>query len=82
MESETTNTIQTENKGGFGGIAGAIIIVAIIIIGGWYFIGNRVEKVQDQKEATTSSLQITTGTSTEIDDIQTDLDNLNLKVLD
>jgi uncharacterized protein HemX len=82
MESETTNTIPTENKGGVGGIAGAIIIVAIIIIGGWYFIGNRVEKIQDQKEATTSSLQITTGTSTEIQDIQTDLDNLNLKVLD
>jgi uncharacterized protein HemX len=82
MENETTNTIPTENKGGFGGVAGAVIIVAIIIIGGWYFIGNRVEKIQDQKSATTSSLQITTGTSTEIDDIQTDLDNLNLKVLD
>jgi uncharacterized protein HemX len=82
MENETTNTIQTENKSGFGGVAGAIIIVAIIIIGGWYFIGNRVEKIQDQKEVVTSSLEITTGTSTEIDDIQTDLDNLNLKVLD
>ena len=82
MENEIKNTIPTENKSGFGGVAGAIIIVAIIIIGGWYFIGNRVEKIQDQKEATTSSLEMVTGSSTEIEDIQTDLDNIDLKVLD
>lgn len=73
MENET-------KSGGSGGIIGAIIIIAIIIAGGWYFIGNRVEKIQDQK-GTASAIEITTGTSTEVADIQTDLDNLNLDVL-
>jgi hypothetical protein len=82
MDNETTNTIPTEPKsGGVGAITGAIIIIVLIVAGGWYFIGNRVEKIQDQKEAN-EALDVTTGSSTEIEDIQTDLDNLDLKVLD
>jgi len=74
MENET-------KSGGLGAIMGAIIIIVLIVAGGWYFIGNRVEKIQEQKEAN-KVLDITTGSSTEIEDIQTDLDNLDLKVLD
>lgn len=81
MENETNSTISTEPKGGFGGVIGAIIIIVLIIAGGWYFIGNRVEKIQNQNQATTT-IEVTTGDSTEVTDIQTDLDNLNLKVLD
>ncbi|OHA47460.1 MAG: hypothetical protein A2541_02375 [Candidatus Taylorbacteria bacterium RIFOXYD2_FULL_36_9] len=80
MENEATNTISTEPKNNFGGIIGAIIIIVLIVAGGWYFIGNRVEKIQDQKQ--NAPIEISTGTSTEIQDIQTDLDNLDLRVLD
>jgi uncharacterized membrane protein YqiK len=73
METETTKS--------YGGIIGAIIIIVILVAGGWYFIGNRVDKIQDQKEAD-KVLDVSTGSSTEVDDIQKDLDNLDLKALD
>lgn len=63
-----------------GGIIGAIIIIILLIAGGWYFIGNRVEKIQDQKNSN-PVVEVTTGTSTEITDIQTDLDNLDVDAL-
>ncbi len=79
MENET-NTTQEEK--GMGGITGAIIIIIILIAGGWYFIGGRMEKIQDQKlQNAIQNIDVTTGTSTEVDDIQKDLDNLNLDVL-
>jgi hypothetical protein len=81
MENEVNNTITTESKGGFGGVIGAIVIIVLLIAGGWYFIGNRVEKIQDQKEAA-KVLDVSTGDSTEVADIQTDLDNLDLNALD
>lgn len=75
--------METEEKsGGIGGVMGAIIIIVIIIAGGWYFIGNRVEKIQDQKQVPAVINDITTGTSTEVTDIQKDLDNLDLNALD
>lgn len=80
MENETTNNIVPEHKSGSGAIIGAIIIIIILIAGGWYFIGNKVEKIQTQKE-TAKVLDVSTGTSTEISDIQKDLDNLDLNVL-
>jgi hypothetical protein len=83
MENETTNILPTEPKKGYGGVIGAIIIIVILIAGGWYFIGNRVEKIQDQKEETvkTTPIEVTTGASTEVTDIQTDLNDLNVDVL-
>jgi FlaG/FlaF family flagellin (archaellin) len=76
------NTIPTEQKSGaVGGIIGAIIIIVILAAGAWYFIGNRVEKIEQQKAAN-KVLDVSTGASTEINDIQTDLDNLDMKVLD
>ena len=81
MENET-NTMPVESKpNNTGGIIGAIVIIVILIAGGWYFIGNRVEKMQDQKEAA-KVLDVTTGTSTEVVDIQAGLDNLDLNILD
>ncbi len=70
-----------QKSGGMGAIIGAIIIIIILVAGGWYFIGNRVEKIQDQKDAN-KVLDITTGSSTEVDDIQADLDNLDMNALD
>ncbi len=81
MENET-NTIPTEPKsGGTGAIIGAIIIIVLLVAGGWYFIGNKVEKIQDQKESV-KTLDVSTGDSTEVADIQADLDNLDLKALE
>jgi len=72
------------NEKGFGGIIGAIIIIAILVAGGWFFIGGRVKKIQNQKAANDTTIvgDVTTGTSTEITDIETDLNNVNLKALD
>lgn len=81
MENET-NTTSTESKsGGLGALSGVIIIIIIIIAGGWYFIGHRVEKIQDQKE-NSKVLDISTGTSTEVSDIQADLNNLDMEALE
>jgi hypothetical protein len=74
MENET-------KSGGIGPVAGAIIIIALLIIGGWYFIGNRVEKIQNQPATSTEVGGVATGSSTEVKDIQTDLNNVNLDVL-
>jgi hypothetical protein len=79
MENETNNNLPPEQAHhGLGGIIGTLIIVALLIAGGWYFIGNRVEKIQEQKAqqpANTEIGDIVTGSSTEVSDIQTDLDN-------
>lgn len=81
MNEETTN-IQTEAKsGGTGALIGAIIIIVLLVIGGWYFIGNRIEKIQEQK-ANTPVGDITTGDSTEIEDIEQDIKNLNIDALE
>ena len=61
-----------------GGIIGAIIIIILLLAGGWYFIGNRVEKIQNQKEQAEEAIAISTGTSTEVADIQADLDGLDI----
>ena len=76
MENET-------KSGGVGGGVAVIIIIIIIIAGGWYFIGNRVEKISDQKQQAESAkvIDVSTGTSTEVADIQKDLDNLDLNTL-
>lgn len=82
MENEVTNTVPQEPKSsGVGAITGVIVIIIILIAGGWYFIGNRVEKIQEQKEVN-KVLDVSTGSSTEVEDIQTDLENLDLNVLD
>ena len=72
-----------EKTNGGGAITGAIIIIIILIAGGWYFIGNRVEKISDQKQQAESAkvIDVRTGTSTEVADIQKDLDNLDLNTL-
>lgn len=86
MENETNNNLSNEQAHhGLGGIIGTLIIVVILIAGGWYFIGNRVEKIQEQKNrqpANTEIGDIATGSSTEISDIQADLENINLEALD
>ncbi len=64
----------TQNKSGVGGIIATIIIIAIIILGGLYFWGKRVEEAklkQDMVSDNTpqSSGQVTNNTSS--DDLNT-----------
>jgi len=73
MENEVTN-IESKPKE-YGGIISTIVIIILLIAGGWYFIGNRIGKINEV------SIGINTGTSTEIEDIQKDLDDLNLDIL-
>jgi preprotein translocase subunit YajC len=85
MENETNNNLPAESQHSLSGIVGTLIIVAVLIAGGWYFIGNRVDKIQEQKNQQNDAKEIgniITGSSTEISDIQADLDNLNLDALD
>ena len=72
--------METEKSSGMGAVTGAIIIIVILAAGAWYFIGNRVEKIEVQKQAT-KTVDVSTGSSSEIDDIQTDLDNLDINTL-
>jgi hypothetical protein len=65
MENEVKNS-------NHGAVIGAVIIIILLIAAGWYFIGNRVEKIQEAK-----TIEVTTGDSTEVADLQTDLDNLD-----
>ena len=58
-----------EKSNGIGGIIGVIIIIVILIAGGWYFIGGRVDKIQDQKlqalkQTATTTEYINLGTTT------------------
>jgi Ca2+/Na+ antiporter len=83
MENETVNITPSQPKSrvsGWGAIIGAIIIIIILIIGSWYFISQRIEKVEQQKLDNLVN-EVNSGTSTEIEDIQTDLNNLDLNVL-
>jgi hypothetical protein len=75
------NEVNTTKANGSGAVIGVVIIIILLIAGAWYFIGNKVDKIQTQN-GTAKTLDVTTGTSTELPDIQKDLNNLDLKVLD
>lgn len=78
-------TIQPQAKSGVGSIIGTIVILAIIILGGLYFWGKRVEETKAvQKLATDTteptveqneaSVIMTMNSSDDLDSIQADLD--------
>ncbi|MEI6528640.1 MAG: hypothetical protein WCO10_03155 [bacterium] len=74
-----------QKPSGMGGVVGAIIIIIVLIAGGWYFIGNRIDKIsQPTSEVVSNEVTYSTSTlstSSEIVDIQKDLDSLNLDSL-
>ena len=59
------NAENPKTESGMGAIIGAIVIIILLIAGGWYFISNRVEKVQIQKQELLD-FNATTSTTTEI----------------
>ena len=80
-----------QNKSGVGSIIGIIIIIAVIILGGLYFWGKRVEETKIKDSMVTDETGTTTdetaaiknvGSSDDINSIQSDLQNTKLNNLD
>ena len=66
--------MENNKKTDFGAIIGIIIVIIILIIGAFYFVGQRIEK---QKEFQTAiQLEIAT-TSDEIADIESSANSMN-----
>jgi len=64
---ENGNTENPESENGIGPLTGIIIIVLMILAGGWYFLSERITKLEE-KEKLTSELNIqatSTATTTE-----------------
>ncbi len=78
MENEDKKVEVRESENGVGGIIGAVIIIVVILIGGWYFIFNREDRIEKTDEVITTPI----SDSTEIADIEVELESLNLDVLD
>jgi predicted lipid-binding transport protein (Tim44 family) len=53
----TQTPMQPQNKSGVGSIIGTIVILAIIILGGLYFWGKRVEETKTVQTLTTDTTQ-------------------------
>jgi len=78
------NTVMpvTENTSSIGGIIGIIIVIAVIILGGLYFWGKRVEETQIETNPSTMTQETTdqqasvinsTSSSDTLDSISADL---------
>ncbi len=61
-----------QNKSSIGSIIGTVIIIAIIILGGLYFWGKRIEEARIKKELTTEPV-----TTEETENIQSEEDAIN-----
>jgi FtsZ-interacting cell division protein ZipA len=82
MEPQEAPVQVEENKSSIGSIIGIIIIIAIIILGGLYFWGKRIEesKVQDDlliQNATTSEVVTAENVSSsdDMNSIEADLNS-------
>ncbi|MFH1607413.1 MAG: hypothetical protein ABIC91_08755 [Nanoarchaeota archaeon] len=77
--------MKNEQTNGFGTIMGIIIVVIVLIVGAFYFVGQRMEKQKEfqaaiQIEIATTSDEITdiesSANSMDFDDLGTGIDNL------
>ena len=83
-----------EKKTPIGSIIGIIIIIALIVLGGLYFWGKRIEESKNTKELTTDTTQPlssedneasiikSTNSSDDLDSIEADLKATNTSNLD
>jgi len=80
-----------ENKSSVGGILGTIIIIALIVLGGLYFWGKRIEESKNAQKLTTDNMPTveqnatseaavikSINTSDDVDSIDADLKNTKL----
>lgn len=95
IQQQPINTIP-ENKSSIGSIIGTIIIIAVIILGGLYFWGKRVEEAKIRQNLVTETVPQnnqmdeaavikSTSASDDLDSIDADLnatklDNLNAEM--
>ena len=77
-----------QNKSSVGSIIGTIIIIALIILGGLYFWGKRIEESKATQSAMTETIQPSSdqeaatikslSSSDDVDSIEADLNNTKL----
>jgi hypothetical protein len=83
MENTENNSAEASKSGnGFGTIIGITIIVIVLLAGAWYFLGQRVAKLEEQKQISTVIDESKLSTSTEVVDLQADLGKIDMEVLD
>ena len=74
METNNTpqnNIPQVPHKSGIGSIIGTIIIIAIIILGGLYFWGKRVEEAKLKQDLVSDGTPQFSQTTQQSDDLNT-----------
>jgi len=62
---EPQNNLPQQNKSGIGSIIGTVIIIAIIILGGLYFWGKRVEETKLKQDLVSDGLPQESTTETQ-----------------
>jgi hypothetical protein len=80
--TDTSNTV-VHKEGSVGPVIGTIIILAVILLGGLYFWGNRNNQTDINSDAETDAQvqQIETqGNSDDLNSIDSDLNNTNYDV--
>lgn len=95
QENNMPSSNVPENKSSIGSIIGTIIVIAVIILGGLYFWGKRIDEgrakidlvsnetaeiVVDENDAESASIKSVTN-SDELIDIEADLNSTNLENL-
>ena len=76
--------MEPQNKSGVGSIIGTIIIIAIIILGGLYFWGKRIEESkmkQDLISSDSSQTGLEATSSDNLSSIETDLNSNDINGL-
>jgi len=66
-----------QNKSGIGSIIGTVVIIALIILGGLYFWGKRIEEAKFKQDLVTDDVPEQTEND-ELSSIEADLNGTNL----
>ena len=72
------------NKTDFGAMMGVVIVIIILIVGAFYFAGQRIEKSKEFQANINQEVISTTSTSTlsdDISDIEKDASSMNFNDL-
>lgn len=69
-------------KSGLGAVVAIIIIVVLVLAGGWYFLSERSDRLEAQRQNTAAIEESEFSTSTEISDIEADLGKINFDILE
>ena len=73
--------MENTEKNTTGIVTGTILIVVLLALGGWYFFSNRLDKIEEQKRNQPIVETTEFSTSTEVIDIEKDLEKINIDSL-